>query len=133
MRNKRASRHACETLGGDGDEFSRGVAVDAAGNAHIVGLTNSRNFPVVPGALRTRSTLFKSIDGGVKWSNDNYGIDYGFNSAITSLIVHPTLPSTIYAAFLLIALLPATTSGRRPPQFPVLRWSQQRSASTSPA
>src|SRR5688572_17157952 len=87
-------------LGGDADEFGRGIAVDAAGNAHVVGLTNSQNFPIVPGALRNRSTLFKSIDGGTKWSNDNYGLSLGFNSAITSLIVHPTQTSTIYAGTL---------------------------------
>ena len=87
-------------LGGDGFDFARGVAVDAAGNAHVVGPTNSRNFPVVPGALRTRSTLFKSIDGGAKWSNDNYGLNFGISSAITNLVVHPTQPSTIYAGTL---------------------------------
>ena len=84
-------------LGGDGEDFSRGIAVDAAGNAHIVGPTNSQNFPILPGALRNRSTLFKSTDGGAKWSNDNYGLNLGINSAITSIIVHPTQTSTIYA------------------------------------
>ena len=87
-------------LGGDGFDFARGVAVDAAGNAHVVGPTNSPNFPLVAGALRTRSTLFKSTDGGEKWSNDNYGLNLGFNSGITSLIVHPTNTSTIYAGTL---------------------------------
>jgi hypothetical protein len=87
-------------LGGDGSEFARGVALDAAGNAHVVGITNSRNFPVVPGALRTRSTLFKSIDDGAHWSNDNYGLDFGINSGVMSLIVHPTQTSTIYAGTL---------------------------------
>ncbi len=84
-------------LGGDADEFGRGIAVDAAGNAHVVGTTNSQNFPIMPGALRNRSALFKSIDGGAKWSNDNYGLSLGINSVITSLIVHPTQTSTIYA------------------------------------
>jgi photosystem II stability/assembly factor-like uncharacterized protein len=54
----------------------------------------------VPGALRTRSTLFKSIDDGAHWSNDNYGLDFGINSGIMSLIVHPTQTSTIYAGTL---------------------------------
>lgn len=83
-------------LGGEGSDTARGVAVDAAGNAHVVGLTGARDFPVVSGALRTRSTLFKS-NNGATWSNDNYGLNYGVNSSITSLIVHPTQPSTIYA------------------------------------
>ena len=84
-------------LGGDSDDFARGVAVDAAGNTHVVGITNSRNFPVVPGALRTRSTLFKTIDNGTTWSNDNYGLDYGINSSINTIIAHPNEPSTLYA------------------------------------
>ena len=32
-------------LGGNGDEQSRGVAADSAGNAYVVGQTNSTNFP----------------------------------------------------------------------------------------
>jgi photosystem II stability/assembly factor-like uncharacterized protein len=63
----------------------------------VVGTTNSRNFPVVPGALRTRSTLFKTIDNGTTWSNDNYGLDYGINSSINTIIAHPNEPSTLYA------------------------------------
>jgi hypothetical protein len=34
-------------LGGDNDDRGRGIAVDAAGNVHIAGLTNSANFPVI--------------------------------------------------------------------------------------
>ncbi|HVL69301.1 MAG TPA: SBBP repeat-containing protein [Vicinamibacterales bacterium] len=42
-------------LGGSGDEasFGVGVAVDPLGNAYAVGDTNSTDFPVTPGALRT--------------------------------------------------------------------------------
>jgi hypothetical protein len=98
-------------LGGDGQDDGRDIAVDAAGNAHVVGNTDSRNFPVAPGALRTRSTLFKSIDGGAKWNNDNYGLNYGINSNITGLIVHPTQPSTIYAGTL-SGVFKSTNGGR---------------------
>ncbi|MCX6623678.1 MAG: SBBP repeat-containing protein, partial [Acidobacteria bacterium] len=34
-------------LGGDGDDFGKGVAVDGEGNVYVVGETSSRNFPLV--------------------------------------------------------------------------------------
>jgi hypothetical protein len=34
-------------LGGNGDEYGRGIAVDASGNAYVVGQTASTNFPMV--------------------------------------------------------------------------------------
>jgi uncharacterized repeat protein (TIGR01451 family) len=37
-------------LGGDENDYARGVAVDAAGNAYIAGVTNSINFPVANAA-----------------------------------------------------------------------------------
>ncbi|HEX8456242.1 MAG TPA: Calx-beta domain-containing protein [Pyrinomonadaceae bacterium] len=39
--------------GGSGQDYATGVAVDAAGRAHVVGHTASTNFPVTPGAFRT--------------------------------------------------------------------------------
>jgi hypothetical protein len=41
-------------LGGDNDDFAGGIAVDAAGNAYIVGLTKSTNFPT-RNALQTQN------------------------------------------------------------------------------
>jgi hypothetical protein len=38
-------------LGGSGDESGLGVAVDAAGNAYVTGLTSSANFPTTAGAF----------------------------------------------------------------------------------
>ena len=40
-------------LGGSGDDFVFGTAVDSAGNAYLTGFTTSSNFPVTPGALQT--------------------------------------------------------------------------------
>src|SRR5262249_46167126 len=40
-------------LGGAGQDFGHAIAVDAAGNAYVTGLTNSPNFPVSPGAYTT--------------------------------------------------------------------------------
>src|SRR5207249_12098677 len=40
-------------LGGSAEENGLGIAVDAAGNAYVTGLTGSRNFPTTPGAFQT--------------------------------------------------------------------------------
>jgi hypothetical protein len=37
-------------LGGSGDEFGGGLALDAQGNAYVTGATSSTDFPVTPGA-----------------------------------------------------------------------------------
>ncbi len=84
-------------VGGDGTDFARGIAIDSTGAAYVTGFTSSQHFPLTAGAMRTKSELFKSINGGVKWSNDNYGLVLAVNAEIRSLIVHPTQTSTIYA------------------------------------
>lgn len=48
-------------LGGAGDEQPLGLAVDSTGAAHVVGSTNSPNFPSTPGCIRC--TLGGSQDG----------------------------------------------------------------------
>jgi uncharacterized protein (TIGR03437 family) len=40
-------------LGGNGDDYAFGVAINSSGIAFVTGYTNSRNFPVTPGALQT--------------------------------------------------------------------------------
>lgn len=40
-------------LGGEGRDVGNGIAVDSAGNAHIAGETQSRNFPITAGAFGT--------------------------------------------------------------------------------
>ena len=59
-------------LGGAGAESGRGIAIDSANNVYIAGTSDSGDFPIVAGALRTRSPMYKSIDGAASWSNDNY-------------------------------------------------------------
>lgn len=80
-------------LGGEREEEARGIALDSAGNAHVVGTTDSAEFPVTPGTIGNRSGLFKSINGGASWSNDNFG----FGSALSLLAIDPKQPSIIYA------------------------------------
>ncbi len=74
-------------LGGSNTDIGRGIAVDSTGNAYVTGFTSSAEFPLVAGALRTRSAMFKSIDGAANWNNDNYGLSA---SSILSLAIHPT-------------------------------------------
>ena len=84
-------------LGGSQNDSGRGIAVDSTGNVYITGASESSDFPLVAGALRTRSVIYKSIDGAGSWSNDNYGFTLPSNAAVLSLVIDPTAPSTIYA------------------------------------
>jgi uncharacterized repeat protein (TIGR01451 family) len=43
-------------LGGQGDDFGRGIAVDAGGNAYVTGMTASQNFPTTAGAFSDSCT-----------------------------------------------------------------------------
>jgi hypothetical protein len=83
-------------LGGVGSAMGRGIAVDSTGNVYIVGDTNSKTFPITPGAFQTSckgtcannafvakidpfgsSLLYSSYLGGSNF-------DFGFGIAIDS-------------------------------------------------
>jgi len=81
-------------LGGSSFESGRGIAIDSANNAYITGTSSSFEFPLVAGALRTKSPIYKSLDGAANWGNDNYGFS---GAVITSMVIHPTQPSILYA------------------------------------
>lgn len=88
-------------LGGTGFEGGRAIAVDSANNAYVTGSSDSVDFPLVAGALRTKSAIHKSTDAAGNWSNDNYGFTgaspYFAGSVVTDLAIHPTQPATLYA------------------------------------
>ncbi len=81
-------------LGGSGSDIARGIAIDSAGNAYVTGTTGSTDFPILPGALRTKSPFFRSTDAAGNWNHDNYGLK---SDNITALAVDPVTPLTIYA------------------------------------
>ena len=76
-------------LGGFDDEGGRGIAVDAAGNAYVVGLTScaqasstpttrcANNFPTTPGAFDTTFTVTGDVSGFVtKLNAAGSALDY---------------------------------------------------------
>jgi hypothetical protein len=49
-------------LGGASNDFAAGIKVDAAGNAYIVGTTQSPNFPTTSGAFKRSGSTSNSLD-----------------------------------------------------------------------
>jgi uncharacterized protein (TIGR03437 family) len=80
-----------------GDTSANGVAVDANGNAYVVGNSLSADFPSLHGlpVQPTVKSLYVTNDGGLTWRTINNGLGA---ASISSLAIDPTHPSTLYAA-----------------------------------
>ena len=90
-------------LGGAIVESGRSIVVDSANNVYITGSSDSPDFPLIAGAVRTKSAMYKSIDSAASWTNDNYGFGGAASNAfagpiVTAVVIDPTLTSTLYAA-----------------------------------
>jgi len=77
-------------------EFATGIAVDAAGNAYVTGVTHSYDFPQVDAAQASNRGVFQSIDGGSKWIATSKGIP-PVPSVNALAIDASTSPRTLYA------------------------------------
>ena len=83
-------------LGGSGLDEGRGIAVDAAGAAYVVGTTSSLDFPTVnPLQPSLRGNMvFQTQDGGTSWAASDTGLP---TRTILSLAIDPKVPTTLYA------------------------------------
>jgi len=80
-------------LGGSGDDYSEGIAVDGSGNAYVIGFTTSTNFPTAYPIQPTNhgagdAFVAKLSAGGSALVYSTYlggsGIDYGRSIAVDS-------------------------------------------------
>jgi photosystem II stability/assembly factor-like uncharacterized protein len=83
-------------LGGISTDVARGIALDSAGNAYVVGNTTSTNFPTLNPVQQNKSghPVFKSTNSGSAWTEASNGLTA---SLVNTLISDPVNPSTLYA------------------------------------
>jgi hypothetical protein len=90
-------------VGGSGYESSvAGIRIDAAGNAHVAGMTTSLDFPVTPGALQ--ATAAKASDPS---NTLTHGFVFELNAAGSALIYSTYLSGSQGAVPDSITLTPA--------------------------
>jgi len=93
-------------LGGTLNESSSGIAVDVGGNAYVMGVTSSTNFPTTPGAFQpTGSNFLTKLDPtGSALAYSTYlvaagraiAVDAGGNAYVTG-VAGPGFPTTLGA------------------------------------
>ena len=105
-------------LGGTGDDRGQGIALDPAGDAHVVGRTSSPNFPTTPGAFDTsynggddafvtkfnpagsNPLLYSTFLGGSSGPSGNndrgmaIALDAAANAYVTGLTASSNFPTT---------------------------------------
>src|SRR5208337_3203161 len=81
-------------LGGTGNEYPFSAAVDPSGNAYVVGLTSSNDFPTTPGAFQTTHLGPSITPGCYVWS----GCAHAFVSKINPADFGPA--SLVYSTYL---------------------------------
>lgn len=82
-------------FGGSGREESNGLAVDAAGNAHIIGTTLSADLPLAnPLQATHHGSIYKSTNGGRSWTASHTGLP---TINVSALAISRSNPAVIYA------------------------------------
>jgi photosystem II stability/assembly factor-like uncharacterized protein len=87
-------------LGGNGNDFARGLAVDSSGSSYLTGGTSSSDFPATQGALQIESadsSLFRSTDGGDSWKTIGRVIPYT-DVTTESVVFDSVNPSTMFVS-----------------------------------
>jgi hypothetical protein len=77
-------------LGGNGDDFGSGIAVDAAGNVHVTGYTTSTNFP-------TANPLQPTFGGGICPADSMGNLVSCFDAFVSKL--NPAGSALIYSTY----------------------------------
>ena len=107
-------------LGGDGNDFGFDIALDTAGNASVIGPTDSSDFPTTPDAIQSGSagvtdafiTRLNATGTGLVFSTylGGSGVDAGFSlsvdpagsiylTGVTSSADFPTTPGAFQTVF----------------------------------